>query len=120
MKGVGECRLRRYCPPLTFQRPNSSPYFSVISSAVFASPSFVSCTADTASRRRGGRTDREQQSREPRRSRSCCVGVGAAAARLGRSRAVAAMVGRGWDWLKVEQKRWRRGGDTHGTTQPLG
>jgi hypothetical protein len=81
----------------------------VISSAVFASPSFVSCTAGTASRgrRRGGRRDREQQAREPRWScDGCselwvrrCVAVGAA--RLGRSKAVAAMVGRmavAWEW----------------------
>uniref|UniRef100_A0A0D9W4S4 E2F/DP family winged-helix DNA-binding domain-containing protein n=1 Tax=Leersia perrieri TaxID=77586 RepID=A0A0D9W4S4_9ORYZ len=39
------------------QRPNSRPYFSVISSAVLASPSFVSCTAASLRHRGGGRRD---------------------------------------------------------------
>jgi hypothetical protein len=113
---------------LTFQRPNSRPYFSVISSAVLASPSFVSCTAETASCRRGSGGRRAREAREPRCSWSCsrgnrwlrcCLAVGAA--RLGRSRAVAAMDGRGIAGtraLEVEEgAERRRGGDAQRRTR---
>lgn len=106
---------------LTFQRPNSRPYFSVISSAVWASPSLVSCTAE--SRHRGGR--------EEARSRGClrccsnrcwCLAVGAAG--LARRRAPAAMEGPRarmvYEGSERARGRRRGGGEVNGDAEAGG
>jgi hypothetical protein len=92
---------------LTFQRPNSRPYFWVISSAVFASP-FFSCTAGTASCDRRGKR-KAWGARKPR----WCFGCGGlwrrcqAAATLVRNTAAATMVG----WSGRSRAKPRRGQD---------
>jgi hypothetical protein len=112
-------RTSQNCPGLlTFQRPNSRPYFSVISSAVLAS--FVSFTAEAASCRRCGER-KARIAREP----NCCCGcderrqrcLAAGAATLGRSTAVAAMVG--WSRRSRARQRWGQDGrDRSGTVLP--